>query len=68
MRLTRDIYLVGGGNLGFNLSNDADCHMYAIVSEEEIVLVDAGLGPGIDQVIENMHEDGLDPKNCGESL
>jgi hydroxyacylglutathione hydrolase len=62
VRLTKDVYLVGGGNLAFNLSHEFDCHIYAVVSGDEIVLVDAGLGPGINQVIENMRGDGLDPK------
>ena len=61
MRITKDVYLVGGGNLGFNLSYEADCHIYAIASEEEVVLVDSGLGPGTDQVLENIRNDGLNP-------
>jgi len=61
VKITEDVFLVGGGNLGFNLSHDADCHIYAIASENEIVLVDCGLGPGTNQVVENMRNDGLDP-------
>lgn len=66
MRITRDVYLVGGGNLGFNLSDYADCHIYAVSNDKEIVLVDAGLGPGVDQVIENMKDDGLDPSKVSK--
>ncbi len=61
MRITEDVYLVGGGNLAFNLSHEGDCHIYAIASGDEIVLVDSGLGPGISQVLDNMRNDGLDP-------
>jgi hydroxyacylglutathione hydrolase len=62
VRLTKDVYLVGGGNLAFNLSYEADCHIYAITSQDQIALVDSGLGPGTEQVLENMRADGLDPR------
>jgi len=60
------VYLVGGGNYGFNLSNEADCHIYAIANEDEIVLVDAGLGPGTNQVVDNIRNDGLDPSKISK--
>ena len=28
MQLTDDVYLVGGGDYGFNLSHRLDCHTY----------------------------------------
>ena len=30
MRLTEDIYLVGGGDYSFNISHRLDCHVYVI--------------------------------------
>jgi len=62
VRLTKDVYLVGGGNLAFNLSHEGDSHIYAIAGQNEIVLVDSGLGPGVEQVLENIHNDGLNPE------
>ena len=44
MRLTRSVYLVGGGTLAFGLSDDYDCHVYVIDGGEEMALVDAGAG------------------------
>ena len=46
MKLTEDVYLVGGGDYGFNLTHRLDCHTYLIDGGDELVLVDAGLRPG----------------------
>ena len=61
MKLTDDVYLVGGGDYGFNLTHRLDCHVYAIDAGDEIVMVDAGFGPGTEEILELMREDGLDP-------
>jgi hydroxyacylglutathione hydrolase len=61
MRLTNELYLVGGGDYGFNLTHRLDCHVYAIDGGDELALIDAGFGPGTDQIIECMRADGLDP-------
>ncbi len=61
MKLTDDVYLVGGGDYGFNLTHRLDCHVYAIDAGEEIVLVDAGFGPGTDEILDHMRRDSLDP-------
>ena len=61
MKLTEDVYLVGGGNLAFNLSNGADCHIYVVKNGDHLAMIDAGVGLGTDMVIDNMRSDGLDP-------
>ena len=63
MKLTDEVYLVGGGNFGFGLSGELDCHIYAIDGGDEIALVDCGMGDGaaIDEIVANLKEDGLDP-------
>ena len=61
MKLTNDVYLVGGGNLGFNLSDAGDCHIYLVNGGSEYALIDVGTGAGLDQVINNVRADGLDP-------
>jgi hydroxyacylglutathione hydrolase len=61
MRLTEDVYLVGGGDYGFNLSHRLDCHTYVIDAGDELVMVDAGFGPGQEEILELMRGDGLDP-------
>ncbi|MGZ6267994.1 MAG: MBL fold metallo-hydrolase [Candidatus Limnocylindrales bacterium] len=61
MKLTNDVYLVGGGDYGFNLTHRLDCHVYAIDTGEEIVLIDAGFGPGTGEILDQIRADGLDP-------
>ena len=46
MKLTDDVYLVGGGDYGFNLTHRLDCHTYVIDGGDELVMIDAGFGPG----------------------
>jgi hydroxyacylglutathione hydrolase len=61
VKLTDDVHLVGGGNLAFNISNGADCHIYVIRSGDELAIIDAGVGLGMDLVLAEMARDGLDP-------
>jgi hydroxyacylglutathione hydrolase len=61
MRLTEQLYLVGGGDYGFNLTHRLDCHVYAIDAGDEVVLIDAGFGPGTDRILDLLRADGLDP-------
>ncbi len=61
MRLTERVYLVGGGLLGFGLSNDFDCHVYLVDGGSELALIDAGAGLTIEPIIGNIRFDGLDP-------
>jgi glyoxylase-like metal-dependent hydrolase (beta-lactamase superfamily II) len=63
MKLTKDVYLVGGGIFnGFGLSGNADSHVYAIDGGDEIALIDCGMGTGdsIDRILANAKDDGLD--------
>ena len=59
MRLTEHIYLVGGGSLGFGLSNDFDCHVYLIDGGREMALIDGGAGLTIEPILERIRFDGL---------
>jgi hydroxyacylglutathione hydrolase len=61
MRLTEDVYLVGGGDYGFNLTHRLDSHVYLIDGGEELALVDAGFGPGREEILELIRDDGFDP-------
>lgn len=62
MKLRHDLYVVGGGNSGFNISEPHDCHIYLIDGGEELALVDAGCGLGnsYDEILTNIQDDGLD--------
>ena len=62
MKLTEEVYLVGGGDYGFNLTHRLDCHTYLVDGGGELALIDAGFGPGTDQILEIIREDGFDPR------
>lgn len=65
MRLTAEIYLIGSGRLGFDLTDPLDCHVYAIDGGDEIAIIDAGLGRQTEQLLANLRADGLDPARVG---
>ena len=61
MRLLENVYLVGSGNLGFDLTDPYDCHIYAVDGGDEVALIDAGCGMATEAVLDNVANEGLDP-------
>jgi glyoxylase-like metal-dependent hydrolase (beta-lactamase superfamily II) len=61
VRLAERVHLVASGRLGFSLTDDYDCHVYALDGGDEIALIDAGGGRSTDALIANLRADGLDP-------
>src|SRR5690349_21076539 len=64
MRLTDEVYLVGGGPVkDFGLSNEPDCHVYLIDGGDELALVDCGMAEGdsLERILSNVQRDELDP-------
>ena len=65
VRLAGDLFLIGGGvTNGFGLSTSADCHVYAVRSGDEILLIDCGMDDhgGLDAIWSNLREAGLEPE------
>ena len=65
MKLTDDVYLVGGGSLtGFGVSADFDAHCYLLNGGDEVALVDCGMGTeaGFERVSARIGETGVDPE------
>jgi glyoxylase-like metal-dependent hydrolase (beta-lactamase superfamily II) len=60
MRLTPEVYLVGGGNLAFNLSDDFDSHVYVVDGRDELALIDTGTGRAESEILANARDDGID--------
>lgn len=60
MRLSERVYLVGGGSLGFGISEEHDCHIYLVDGGSELALIDAGAGITLDPIVQNICVDGLD--------
>jgi hydroxyacylglutathione hydrolase len=60
MRIAHDLYVVGGGDGGLNLSGVLDANCYVVDTGEGLWLVDVGLDD-VDRVLANIAADGLDP-------
>jgi glyoxylase-like metal-dependent hydrolase (beta-lactamase superfamily II) len=59
MRIDPYVYLVGSGQLGFDLTDSFDCNIYLFEAGESAILFDAGTGMGVDQVLNVCQEDQL---------
>ncbi len=68
MRITDRIYLVGSGRTGFSLTDDFDCHVYAIDAGSKVVPIDAGGGRATADILEIAKADGLAPERFGHIL
>jgi len=60
VKINDHLYIVGGGDYGFNLSGRLDSNSYVIDTGDELWMIDAGFDGG-EQVLKNMRADGLDP-------
>ena len=60
MRISEHLYLVGSEQFG--LSHPLDCNCYLIDGGSALGIVDAGMGLGIDDILENIAYAGFDPQ------
>lgn len=56
MKLSKDIYLVGSGALGFDMTSPWDCHVFLVDGGSEAALIDAGSGLASNQILANCRE------------
>lgn len=61
MKINDHLFVVGGGDYGFNLSNRLDANAYIIDTGEGLWMVDAGFDGG-ENVISNIEAEGLRPE------
>lgn len=54
IRLCDDVFIVGSGSLGFDLTHPSDCHVYLVNAGSEAALVDAGAGMAVEQIMSNI--------------
>lgn len=66
MKIAKDIYIVGSGQI--RLSNPMDCHVYLVDGGDELALIDAGVGYETDLIIDNIRQDGLDQRKIKSLL
>ncbi len=58
MKIIGNVYLVGSGRIG--LSHSFDCNVYLIDGENELALIDAGVGIESEKIFANIKEDGFE--------
>ncbi|TRO54162.1 MBL fold metallo-hydrolase [Candidatus Bathyarchaeota archaeon] len=59
MRITDQVYLVGGG--GFGYSAPGDCNVYLVDGGSALALIDTGGGSGAEDILCNVKRMGFDP-------
>ena len=62
MKIADRIHVVGSGQVGFNLTDDYDCHVYLVDGGGEYALIDAGGGRDTGGIVAQIEADGLDPQ------
>ncbi|MEZ4861416.1 MAG: MBL fold metallo-hydrolase [Caldilineaceae bacterium] len=60
MHIESNLYLVGSGRAGFDLTNSFDCNVYLFQSSTGGVLFDAGAGMNGAEILQVCQQDGLD--------
>ena len=60
MRLSDRVFLTLSGDSGCSLSHPSDCNAYAVDCGAEVVLIDAGVGVGSEEVLKNLEKDGVE--------
>lgn len=61
MQLMRRLHLVGGGWLGYSLSDRHDSHVYLVDAGDSAFLVDAGCGLGVEAILARISAAGAPP-------
>lgn len=59
MKISYNLYLVGSGQFGMQLSDLKDCNVYLVDCGEEAVLIDAGGGVRPQAILSNIEQSGI---------
>ena len=68
MRLTEYIHLIGSGRVGFDLTDEFDCHVYLIADGDDAVIIDAGAGVDIAPILAEIDRSGVPRQNIRRLL
>ena len=60
MRIEPNLYLVGSGQLGFDLTDPYDCNIYLFDAGDTCILFDSGAGLDVDPILDVCRQNGLD--------
>ncbi|MDF2647916.1 MAG: fold metallo-hydrolase [Paenibacillus sp.] len=67
MKLTDAVYVIGGGDLGYRISNPFDCNVFVLDGGGEYVIIDAGSGMETESIVNNLKNEGINPE-CIKAL
>lgn len=69
-KVAEKVWLVGNGGWGGSkkLSKAGDGNVYLIDGGNELALIDTGVGPNAEDILENISAAGFDPENLGKIL
>ena len=59
MKLTEHIDLIGSGQMGFNLTDELDCHVYLVHDGDDAIIIDAGAGSDIEPILAQIDRSGI---------
>lgn len=68
MKITAEVYAVGGGRNGLGISDGHDSNVFLIDGGDELALIDAGCGCDIEPIVANIHAQGVDPSRISRLL
>ena len=68
MKITDEVYAVGGGRNGLGISDGHDCNVYLIDGGGELALIDAGCGCNVEPILDNIRALDFDPLRVGRLL
>jgi len=60
VRIEPNLYLIGSGRGGFDLTNAYDCNIYLFDAGDSYVMFDAGAGMGVAESLAICEQDGID--------
>ncbi|WJH32854.1 MBL fold metallo-hydrolase [Paenibacillus sp. CC-CFT747] len=62
MKLSEQVYVVGGGDLGYRISSPFDCNVFLLDGGGEYAMIDAGAGINPGAIEANLIADGIPPE------
>lgn len=65
MQIDPDVYLIGSGRLGFDMTDRYDCNIYLFDAGGSYIVFDAGAGLDLEPILAVCRQDGLDPARIG---
>jgi glyoxylase-like metal-dependent hydrolase (beta-lactamase superfamily II) len=68
MWVTDRVALVGSGRIGYGLTSQFDCNVFVIRGDRQNVLVDAGCGLSVNDIVTRIADAGIEPTSIGSIM